>query len=695
MTHGRKQSFIVAAIALLAGQSNVVLADDELWNLSLNQLSQIRVTSIANGSLTPVDKSAAVTYVITSEDIAAKGATTLTQALQGVPGLYIGRSSQALSPLFQFRGITSNYNCETLIMFNNIPLSTTAFGNRGHALRDWPTALIKRIEIIRGPGSALYGADAFAGVINIVTYDSDEKAGSELAVSAGSFSTQAGTVAYRDKIAGWNYLFALDAGKTDGYDALIHADQQTQFDQVYGTHASLAPGNINAGYRWTENRIEFERKHWKFRFGYEGRRNLESGTGIADALDPHSLGAANYYNFDLTNTQTDLFPSLYISSQLSFQSASQENERDNWIYPPGAFGGAFPDGFIGNPEYWERQWRGEVTLHYTGYSQHRLLSGLGIFNADIYKVKETKNFNSDLSPLPALIDVTDPNLIWLPEKKRTNRFALLQDEWQFAEKWQLVSGIRFDDYSDFGSTTNPRVSLIWDTAEDFTSRLIYGRAFRAPSIRELFANSNPVILGDKDLKPEIINNYELAFSYNISDNQHLGVNLFHYEIDDFIIVVPFNANIQKQSNSGSRKGNGFEIELDQQLMDSLRIVSNLSVQHARDENNRAAVGNAPNQQFYFRTEWQAAPNWLITPEINWWGKQKREAGDLRPALKAAAVANLTVIYSGISKNLNLSASMLNITNKLYATPLPLANASIPDDTPQPRRSVVGSFNYTF
>lgn len=681
--------------ALTISYSEISYSQDDLWNLSLGELSEIRVSSIANGSLMPTDKSAAVTYVITNDDITATGATTLTQAMQSVPGLYIGRSLQALTPLFQFRGITSDYNRETLVMFNGIPLSLIASGNRGHALRDWPTALIKRIEIIRGPGSALYGADAFAGVINIVTYSAAENTANRVEINDGSFSTRSGSLLYRNNFFGWKYLFSIDAGKTNGYDAIIPEDQQTQFDKIYATHASLAPGNINAGYRWTENRIELEKESWKFRLGYEGRRDVEVGMGIGGALDPHGLGAGNYYNFDLTNTRSDFAPHLDIISLISFQTATQESVRENWVYPPGAFGGAFPNGFIGNPEFWERQWRGEITARYTGLEHHRLLTGIGGFKGDIYRVKESKNFNPDLSPLPSVIEITDPSLRWLPEKQRYNRFAMIQDEWQFNKNWQLVTGLRFDDYSDFGTTLNPRISLIWETTNTFTSRLIYGRSFRAPSIQELFVTSNPVLTGNSNLKPEIINNYELAFAYNPTYKQHIGFNLFHYEIDDYIVQVPVDANRAVESNSGARKGNGFEIELDQRFLDTVRFVSNVSVQRAQDDISHAAVGNAPSQQFYFRTEWSPVPNWLITPELNWWGTQQREFGDVRPPVNAATLANLTIIYSGFSKNLKLSASFRNIADKAYATPLPLANAAIVTDTPEPRRSLIGNVSYKF
>ncbi|HET8707338.1 MAG TPA: TonB-dependent receptor, partial [Pseudomonadales bacterium] len=546
---------------------------NSLMALSLGELANVRVTSVASGSATEVAKAPGVTYIITDQDIQAMGAYTLTQALRGVPGLYVGLSDQALAPLFEFRGITSALNPQTLMLINGLPLTSLAFGNRGNGIHDWPTALIKRIEIIRGPGSALYGADAVAGVINIITKSTPADAPVEIGARIGSFNTKESWLLSGAQIADWQLSIGVDAGTTSGNDAIVASDKQTALDHLTGTRVSRAPGPLNAGYDWAESRIELSKDDWKFRVGYEGRRNAQTGMGITTALDPQGRFLADYVNADLSRKFTT--QNWDVTPEISLQTMSQENTKDDLLYPPGAqipvADGTlryFPDGLIGNPSFRERQYRAALTSRYVGFNRHRLLMGLGIAQSRIYDVEEYKNFDAQLNPLPAPIEVqNNPSLIWMPERSRTNNFALAQDEWQFAPRWQLVTGLRFDHYSDFGDSANPRLALIWDTAKQVTSKLLYGEAFRAPSVQELFVQANPTALGDPNLKAEKIQTYELAFAYDPSVSHHLGLGLFHYKLRDLITDRALASGQVQRANDGARSGNGFEIEWDKNWRD--------------------------------------------------------------------------------------------------------------------------------
>jgi len=124
--------------------------------------------SIATGISQPIAKAPAVASVITALDIKRLGATDIDQVLETVPGLHIARST-IYNPLYNFRGIHSDFNPQVLMLINGVPLSNLFHGDRNLVWGGMPVESISRIEVIRGPGSALYGADAFAGVINIVT----------------------------------------------------------------------------------------------------------------------------------------------------------------------------------------------------------------------------------------------------------------------------------------------------------------------------------------------------------------------------------------------------------------------------------------------------------------------------------------------------------------------------------------------
>ncbi|MDX1451563.1 MAG: Plug domain-containing protein, partial [Oleiphilaceae bacterium] len=164
--------FLHAALLCVASASSIAdnpFEGGELWGMSPEELGKIRLTSIATGTQTPIDKAAAVATVITQEDIKAMGATDLDQVLETVPGLHVTRGESGFFPKYIIRGITSTSNPQALVLINGTPITSLVYGNRGNAWGGMPIKSIERIDVIRGPGSALYGADAFSGVINITT----------------------------------------------------------------------------------------------------------------------------------------------------------------------------------------------------------------------------------------------------------------------------------------------------------------------------------------------------------------------------------------------------------------------------------------------------------------------------------------------------------------------------------------------
>ena len=139
----------------------------------------------------------------------------------------------------------------------------------------------------------------------------------------------------------------------------------------------------------------------------------------------------------------------------------------------------------------ERHGRIALDATFDGWAGHRVRLGVGADHDEIYKIRETKNFNPDFSPIGtgSFGDVTDVSdtVPFLRPTKRHKWHAYVQDEWSLAADWTLTAGLRHDHYSDFGNTLNPRLALVWEAAYDVTAKLLYGTAFRAPSMTELYA----------------------------------------------------------------------------------------------------------------------------------------------------------------------------------------------------------------
>ncbi|MBL4709563.1 MAG: TonB-dependent receptor plug domain-containing protein, partial [Flavobacteriales bacterium] len=193
--------------------------------------------SLATGTSQPISRAPAVASVITADDIAAIGATDLDQILETVPGLHVSRRASFYNPIYTIRGIQSDANPQVLVLINGIPITNLYVGDRGQIWGGMPVKNISRVEIIRGPGSALHGADAFSGTINIVTKTASEINGTEIGAGSGSFDTQRAWLLYGSKKSGLDIAFSFQYHKTDGQRESIESDAQTGLDTLLNTSA--------------------------------------------------------------------------------------------------------------------------------------------------------------------------------------------------------------------------------------------------------------------------------------------------------------------------------------------------------------------------------------------------------------------------------------------------------------------------
>ena len=687
-------------------QPNWVSANEaSLWEMSLEELGQIRVTTLATGTAIPLDKAAAITTVITEEDILAIGARDIEEVLETVPGMHISKNPIVYTPKYNIRGITSAYGAETLILINGIPISSLYLGTPSLVWAGMPVKAIKKIEVIRGPGSAMYGADAFAGVINITTKSANDIPKPEAGFSSGSFNTKSAWLSYGNRDNAVDIGFTLEYTETDGFKETVNADTQSVFDAITGTTASLAPGATNTGKQMIDMRLELSQKDWTFHLGYQGRDKLEAGAGIAEALSPSSQFSSDRVNTDFSYHFRNLAPSFDLKATLSYYYNDQQVEKDNILFPAGSnafypLNGNppfFPNGMIGNPEFREEQARFNLDGEYKGLDNHILRFGAGYFWGDIYETTEQKNFLADLTPRPGgLEEVADTAEVFLPEKHRTNTSLYLQDEWLFSQNWALTTGLRYDHYSDFGDTLNPRLALVWATTDSITTKLLYGKAFRAPTINELFVTSNPVNLGDPKLDPTKIDTYEFAYSHQLNNQFRYGMNLYHYEVDGLISLVGIGGGARQWQNASDVKGQGIEIETEYQPFNTLRLLANYAYQKTKEKQSNDDLGETPNHQIYVRSEWKVDNNWLISPQVNWVGSQKRAPSDVRTeSLAHYTTVDLTIRQFNVIHDLDVSLSLRNLFDRAIYEPSLAPGVNIPGDYPMAGRSVYGEIAYRF
>ena len=264
------------------------------------------------------------------------------------------------------------------------------------------------------------------------------------------------------------------------------------------------------------------------------------GPGAADSIDP------GYYerrdaNFDLSWQKQEVLPDLDMNARIAyFKRFGSSEDTGTSLFPEGAFFGAFPQGVLSYQTQRELVVLLDMLSFFHGLKDHEMLFGTGFHWKDLDKVTSIINYefvNGSFVPTP-LRDVSDTDEVFMPEKQRTSYYFMFQDEWRFAENWTLTSGLRFDDFDDFGSTTTPRVALVWQSTPTVTSKLMYGEAFRAPALTELYVTANPNATGNPDLEPEKLRNIELAFMWNPTATLNASFNLFRYQIRDGIRYTP-------------------------------------------------------------------------------------------------------------------------------------------------------------
>lgn len=697
----RWRNLVIGTGLLAAAHAATAQLSDE------DELAQVygdkSFVSIATGSRQAVSRAPAVATVITAQDIAAMGATDLDQVLETVPGLHVARETQIFAPVYVIRGINLGFNPQVLVLLNGVPLTTVYTGNRGGGWGGFPLEHVERIEVIRGPGSALYGADAFAGVINIIQKAAGGTPGTQVGARLGSFET---ADTWFSHVGTWGKVDVssyLRMGMTNGARRTVEADAQTGWDQLFNTQASLAPGRINLEGHFVDAALDLSVDHWRWRTGYRFRNNLGVSTGVASALDPSGSVDSESFSTDLSYDDPRWRENWSLNVQASYVRYVELCRLT--LFPAGAFGGAFADGFIGNPDKWDHHGRVSVSTVYSGFSDHRIKFGLGAEREAVYKIRETKNFfydqNGVLTPIGTgsfgdVIDATNTAPFMKPQA-RDNHYLFVQDEWNFLKDWTLTAGLRHDNYSDFGGTTNPRVALVWEAAYNVTAKLMYGSAFRAPSMSELYVINNPVVKGNPGLLPEKIETFEAALSWQPQPSLRLGMNVFHYRLRDIIQLV--NALYE---NTGRQTGQGMELEATWDVSRTLRLSGNFSHQHSVDEQTDSRAPNSPAHHLYVRGDWRFTPGWSVHPQVNWISERPRAFGDPRAPLKGYTTVDLTLRAEPTESKWHIGVSVRNLFDVDAREPSPYDASptgqpfiSLPFDFPLPGRSVMVQASYDF
>ena len=566
-------SLALAASTVLAAESDAKLRlERDITQVSIDDLMTIKVPSVTGASRfeqKETDAPASVT-VVTAQDIETHGWRSLGEALNSVRGLYSTYSRSYT--ILGVRGYNrpGDFNGHTLLLVDGVRMNENIYSTAllgPEAIID--VSLIDHIEVIRGSASSLYGSNAFFGVINVITKDASAYKNGEASVGWGSFDSERGE---------------LTLGRTfeSGLKILLHGSwAESQGPTLYFPKFN-APATNN---------------------------------GVIANLDSEDtqkvFGKASYGDFTLTaaySRRDKQVPIPYTGSPFD-DRAARENDRQAFVDL--RYAKKFGDG-----------WDVQSHVSYNWYLWDAYFSfldvipthpGRGVVNHDIgrgrwgeFEVQVNKkiadkhtltfggDFRRNFEQSQKNFDI-EPYMLFQNETRRSYNYGVFaQGDVRLHEKLRINAGVRLDDYSTFGNTTNPRLGIIYHPAENTTVKLLHGTAFRAPNPYE-FAYSGSNALPNPALGPERICSNELVFEQQFSKNYRFTLSAYQNQISDLIeqvVVEPSNGTSQFQNRADS-KARGIEAELEARWKNNVSAKASFAHQTAEDGVTGATLSNSP------------------------------------------------------------------------------------------------------
>jgi len=645
-----------------------------------------QMQSIATGRPVPQSLSPSVTSVMTSQDIERIGARRLTDVLEYLPGVHVSAARNGVN-IIGFRGVSTESNAQVLVLVNGIPLRSTEVGGKPYVW-NMPVKNISHIEVIRGPGSMLYGGDATTGVINVVLKTGKALKGGDVGSFIGNEDTYEGWAEYGNKQGDLEYSLAVQGGTTNGFRGQVDQDAQTVIDNQFFSHASNAPGVTNNGRDDIDARIDINYKDIvQLRAGYQGFKNVETGIGAALALDNVGLTQNDMYNLDLSlnnKINEDL------TNKSTFYYLGQDISSDINLLPPGTFGGLLPLGARNVNGSFHGITGLTTQFNYSGFAKHVVTAGTGyIYN---WVTIDENRINYLVAPgfvqqIPLTQASTLGNDPLSGTQYRSNYYALIQDEWNIAQDWYLTTGLRYDYYSDVSPGFSPRAALVWNADLNLTAKIIYSQAFRPPSFLE---QAYPAIQGTT-IKPETVNTVEFQIENKWSADLTTSANVYWFKQDNLITSTTASTVVPvKFINNKSLYGIGLETETKYKIADGL----NLSVSYSHHGiSHSASTGLMPEDMIKSLISWDVTDNFTIGSQFNWIGERRRPSDDPRPNLAGYFTAGLT-LSTKIAKPLEFTVRFNNLFDTVAKEPS-LSPLMLPGDIPVTGRTVLGQVKLSF
>jgi len=623
---------VLTATAIAQQESN------DLSQASLEELTNIQVYSASKHMQSASEAPSSVT-VVTADEIQKYGYRNLADILRSVPGFYVTYDRDYTFVGVRGFGRLGDWNSRILVLIdghriNNNVLGQAMLGNEFLVDVD----MIERVEIVRGPSSSLYGASAFFGVINVITRTTKEVQDWELSFQTGSFGTNEGRATYGHQ---FNRLGVLLSGTF--YDS----QGQTLFFSEFNHPAT------NNG---ITGNTDFESyKHILATLTFQGFT-------LQGLFSTREKGVPTAYFGAVFNDPADLNIDTHQYVSLDYQRPLGKWQLDaSTSYDQARLQGPVPEApaVAGDPvvlstySFRGNWWTGEVKVSRELFERNRLTLGSEVRD----------NLRQDQGNL-----LSPPNM-FSPEPNRSSITAFyVQDEYGITNRITLNAGVRYDHYSTFGGTANPRAAVIYRAAAKTTFKLLYGNAFRAPDAYETSPDFGVFYDDNLKLKPERIQSLEARVDQGLGQYFQLSGGVYRNRITDLIslVTIPADQNFQYQ-NAGSAQATGMDVELSGHATNGLQGKASFDYVNAySDDAGHPQLDNSPRHMAKLNLNIPLVEQRLFAGvEGQFLGRRLTLQQN---SLSSYQVFNVTLLGHAVGKHLDLSAGVFNVLDKKYFDP---------------------------
>ncbi len=696
------------ALALLAHFFSAPLRAEQpdLTALTLEDLLNVPIQASSLTGSKPSD-SAAVAQVITEETIRARGYATLLDLLEDIPQIEIAhRAESGPGNVISVQGLNGNERFQ--IMMDGVRI-TPVTGNLYAFGRQFSLANAERVEIILGPVSALYGADAFSGVVNIVT-KSGAGTGKSVSASHGNYNTQSYAAAAGADIGGAAFSVTADNYHSDG---------------------PSMPKYYKSDFSWYND--QYKSNGWMNLFGSSVPVSLRGYSADEDALFLHAR--LNLGNFEagwirLTESHSS---SLGVKPDTSLYSSDAVWEtHDDTLY--GRHRWQSEDENWGletllNRHVYELDPRTKLINQYSNYQDaYKYAHDLSTMIEEriTYKIGEKDLMLLGLSyqennSLPRTEDLSKPFNTNVPadsqgfiypgsgggasttvpngipqdfyymEYSNIGGYAQLQLNQE--GDLQTTLGARFDSNSLYGDSINPRAGLVWKPGEKINAKLLYGEAFLAPSPDKTYQHygsfwadpttasglhSSFMQIPNPDLKPERIRSAQTEWTYRFTDRVWTTFSAYHSWIENLQQSVTIGAGMFKGvpvddigiwTNRGSARTYGGTLRLDTRTVFGRYVVGSYA---AYSYSGGDIDGDF--LPYSARNSVKAGLDisrgrWSVSPRLIYQSRSYNKTRDAQGNLQSSApfaVANLHAGYGGLKSGPFVLSAFLDVQNLFNA-----------------------------